>query len=161
MSKDTFRERLSAQERELRAKDIELRFGLCEDYLFRLVSHPDFTTVARQIGLGGNARNLFTRYLKRADTVLSKLPELERMLNLNLPGGNDRFLRGYLDFIHCELGSQAYVAYLSGEWGEEIVRAVSLAQRRHLVPERPKTISEQVPSVRFEPRSAYSGYLNR
>ena len=57
--------------------------------------------------------------------------------------------------------SWLFFRYLSGDWDDEILRVVSLAQRKHMIPKRLKSVSEQKHIVSFAPRPEYANLLNK
>ncbi|HLD37202.1 MAG TPA: hypothetical protein VJA86_01280 [Candidatus Nanoarchaeia archaeon] len=68
----------------------------------------------------------------------------------------------YHQDIKRELGNGAkYLLYLSGAWDDDILRAVAIAQKKHVLPEKARTMSQQQPNVSFQPVSEYRSYLER
>jgi hypothetical protein len=138
---------------EAKLNYIFLRWGVDKTALDQIVSSDALT------GLGRNPRTKFKRYLNSLEQAFN---HISKSVNIRDRLKTDPFLEEYHQEVRRQLGDEArFLKYLTGEWDNYTVRAVSIAQKKHMVAQRVKTMSQQQPRVAFQPPSAYRDYLNK
>jgi hypothetical protein len=132
---------------------IHLRWGLDKAELDSLIESNTMKGISR------NAKTKFRRYLNSLEQVLGALSK-EYQIEDKMK--TDPFVQDYSDSVRKQLGNEAkFLSYLTGSWDDEILRAVSIAQKHHMVAQRVRTMSGQQPRASFAPYSQYRKYFNK
>jgi hypothetical protein len=147
---NTFLENLRPELLEAKLRYIHMRWGVDREMLLKLVTTDDLS------GMGTFAKKRFKTRLGSLEAAFKVLGEKygiqDRMKT-------DKALVQYMASIQSSLNNeQKYVMYLMGNWDEDILKVVSLAQKRYMVPERLETLAQQQPKVSFQPRPEYQNY---
>jgi len=150
---NTFLDNLRPELLEAKLNYIYLRWGIDREFLTTVIAADSLP------GVGKNAKRRFRRYLKSLEQVFGYLTDRYDFEDM-LP--TDMFLKEYSEEIRRALKNEGkYLRYLAGDWDDEILRAVSIAQKKYVIPERVKTKAQQQPRVSFQPRSEYRNYLDK
>jgi len=137
---------------EAKLQYIYLRWGVDKESLDSMIeSEPLF-------GLGKMAKKKFRGYLRSLEQAFSSLAERHSIKD---HFKNNPFLEQYNRYIQSKLMNEAkFLNYLTGSWDDEILKVVSIAQKKYMIPKRAKPLSQQKPNVTFQPRSEYKDYYN-
>jgi hypothetical protein len=148
---------LSSDELQAKLEYINMRWGVDEQYLTDFFSSPEAHEVLKP--MSRNARKKFTRHLRSLDQGFACMRKMYPIED-RFEKADHPFFRDYHAEIRKRVGDKQFLQYLSGDWNDEILSAVNVAQKTHMV-HRDRTKSEQHPRVRFTPRSSYSSLANR
>jgi hypothetical protein len=153
----TYKERLPPVIANAKLNYIFMRWGISQAQIDALLNRSEYAHYTAHVSK--HAKREFARFLGSIEEVFGGI---ERVIAL--PDAfriKDPFFSDYLKIIEREGGQEGVQKYLSGEWDDVVVRAVSIAQRERMVPKRALTQGEQSSRVHFEPRPSYQGYFNR
>lgn len=137
---------------EAKLNYITLRWGVDKDSLDKIIESDPLLDMSKC------ARRKFKRYLESLEQAFVSLSKRYPIQDRHK---TDSFLVEYHAEIRRQLGNETqFLQYLAGEWNDKILRIVSIAQKKYMIPQRIKTMSQQQPAVTFQPYSEYRKYIN-
>jgi hypothetical protein len=151
---DIFLDNLDPELLEAKLSYIHMRWGIDKE---SLISFATMDGVLSR--MSKNARKKFKRYLMSLEQAFECLSEeypIEDRMKI------DPFLKEYTEEVRRRLKDEAaFLRYLMGEWDDNILREVSIAQKKYMIPERAETAIQQNPRVTFQPYPEYRKYFNK
>jgi len=149
---------ISQDEIKNRLAEINKEYGIDATLLIGLLTGPSFLSVHNKLHGRKAAKRKLRRYLKGSSDTFNLIAEIIQVHKQHL---NEQTDGGYLIFIKSNITPEEYLAYLSGKWTVDILRIVSIAQKKFGYGARPISVTETRHRVSFQPRSEYQGYFNR
>jgi hypothetical protein len=139
---------------------IFMRWGVDKKTLDKIIIEPVPLPNVSKI-----AKHKFKKYLNSLKQVfdsVSSNPEyswIHDRLEEQMVTNTDYF-ECIRKLLHNERKFLSYITG-NGNWDEDILRAVSIAQKKYMVPKELPSEAEQNPKVSFKPRSEYRRYFDK
>lgn len=150
---ETYEDNLNPELKDAKLKYILMRWGIGKDDLDAIIKNDSLE------GLSKNSKRKFRRHLMSLEQAFEVLSQKYGFAD-NL-ATNPAFKDYDRDIRMTLFNETKYLAYVCGEWDEDILRAVLIAQKKHMVPREAPSTEQQKRKVQFEPKSDYVRYFNR
>lgn len=150
---ETYEDNLNPELKDAKLRYILMRWGIGKGDLDAIIKNDSLE------GLSGNSKRKFKRYLGSLEQAFGFLSGKYGFTD-NL-ATNPAFKDYDRDIRKILLNEAKYLSYACGEWDDDILRAVLIAQKKHMVPREAPSTEQQKRKVQFEPKSDYVRYFNR